>query len=95
MNLCNYNYNIISLTLFHYSTIIYNYVYHSDSGIEAIVISPSIYNFISFLDFIKRRWEKEFKNEWNDAKIAYQPSTTEKIIYRLSIPQKIMVAGFP
>ena len=95
MNLCNYNHNIMSLSLLGISTITYYYEFYQDSGLEVITISPSIYKFIPYLGFIKRKWEKEFKNQLNEAKIVYPPSTTEKNIYRLSIPKKIMVAGFP
>jgi hypothetical protein len=79
----------MSLSLLGISTITHYYDFLQDLRLEVITISPSIYKFIPYLGFTKRKWEKEFKNQLNVAMIVYPPSTTEKIIYRFSNPKKL------
>jgi len=80
MNLCNYNYNIMSLSLLGFSNITYSYEFYSESGMENIAISPSKFVFIPYLSFFKRSWAKEFKNHWNIVNTTYNLFTAEKIM---------------
>jgi len=93
MNLCNYNYNIMSLNLLGIFTITPHYKFYYDPDSVIITISPLIYNFYSLLDLEKKSWW-EFRNFLNVAKTAYPPSFTEKIIYRLSNPRHTMRIEF-
>jgi|GEM_PF-6384645 len=78
MNLCNYNYNIMSLNLFGISTNTFIYEDYPRSGMEVIIISVLKYYSPPYLTFYKRYSENALKNQWNLAKIAYHLLALEK-----------------
>jgi hypothetical protein len=80
MNLCNYNYNIMSLNLFGISTTTFKYEFLPELGIKTITISSSKFLVVPYLRFYKSKLEKEFKNQWDFTKNTYHLFAFEKIM---------------